>query len=79
MKATIFSGWHLMRFLRLGMGSLMIVQSFQMHDKLIGVLALFLLYQAIFNKGCCGANACTTDIPHKKSEQTEDISFEEIK
>jgi hypothetical protein len=80
MKETILTGWHLMRLLRLGMGTLMAVQFFQTSDKLVGALGLLLLYQAIFNKGCCGANGCATSPKSlKKEDKIEDISFEEVK
>lgn len=68
-----------MRFLRLGMGILMMVQSLQMHDKLIGAIAIILLYQALFNKGCCAANVCASPMPKQTSNNTEEISFEEVK
>lgn len=79
MKATLLSGWHFMRFLRLGMGIIFMIQAVQMQDKLIGVFALIFLYQAIFNKGCCGANACAKPTNTVPTEQIEDISFEEVK
>lgn len=68
-----------MRFLRLGMGISMMVQSVQMHDKLIGAIAIILLYQALFNKGCCAANACASPMPKQTSNSTEEINFEEVK
>lgn len=68
-----------MRFLRLGMGILMIIQSVQMKDKLIGAIALILLYQALFNKGCCAAQSCASPMPKQTNTTTEDISFEEVK
>lgn len=79
MKQTLFSGWHLMRFLRLGMGILMAVQFFQTNDKIVGVIGLLLLYQALFNKGCCGANDCASSAKKSSNKAIEDINFEEIK
>lgn len=79
MKVTLLSGWNLMRFLRLGMGTLMAIQFFQTSDKLVGLIGAFLLYQALFNKGCCGANGCATSPKNTNNNNIEDIKFEEIK
>lgn len=79
MKTILLSGWHFMRFLRLAMGIIFMIQAVQMQDKLIGVIALIFLYQAIFNKGCCGVNACAKRTNTVSTEQIEDISFKEIK
>lgn len=79
MKETLLSGWHFMRFLRLGMGSLMAIQFFQTSDKLVGVIGLLLLYQALFNKACCGANGCASNTKNTTKDHIEDINFEEIK
>ncbi|MES2478393.1 MAG: hypothetical protein V4561_04870 [Bacteroidota bacterium] len=79
MKQTLLTGWHFMRFLRLGLGTLMTIQFFQTSDKLVGAIGTSLLYQALFNKGCCGSNGCATS-PKKSSNNTiEDINFEEVK
>lgn len=79
MKETLLKGWHLMRILRLGMGSLMVVQFIQTSDKLVGLIGALLLYQALFNKGCCSNNGCAATPQNKANNKIEDISFEEIK
>lgn len=79
MKETLLTGWHFMRFLRLGMGTLMAVQFFQTSDKLVGLIGALLLYQALFNKGCCGANGCATSPKSTTNNNIEDINFEEVK
>lgn len=48
-----------MRWLRLGLGLLLAVQAYQMHDTLSGLLAGFLFFQALTNTGCCGNNNCS--------------------
>ena len=68
-----------MRFLRLVMGVLMAVQFFQTSDKIVGVVGLLLLYQAVFNKGCCANNNCATSPKSTPNNNIEDINFEEVK
>ncbi len=62
-KQTLLTGWNFMRWLRLGLGALMAVQAWQMHDTLSGLLAGFFIFQAVSNTGCCANNNCS--IPHK--------------
>lgn len=76
-KETLLNNWHIMRIARLGLGIYFIVYAFQMHNLLPGLIATFLLYQAITNSGCCGAEGC--NIPTTKKTNTKDIEFEEIK
>ena len=45
-----------MRWLRLSLGVFIGVQAFQTHDLLSGAIALFFLFQAVTNTGCCGDN-----------------------
>lgn len=59
-KETLFTGWHLMRWLRLIFGVFFMVQAIQMHDVLIGFIAGFFLLTAIANVGCCGARSCAS-------------------
>lgn len=79
MKSKLLNGWYFMRFLRLGMGTLMLTQAFQMSDKLLGFVGAILLIQALLNKGCCASGACTTPQKPNQNEQFEEIKFEEIK
>lgn len=79
MKETLLSGWNLMRFLRLGMGAIMAAQFFHTNDKLLGFIAALLLYQALFNKGCCANNECTPRHKTASVNDAEEVSFEEIK
>ena len=83
LKYRIKQGWSLMRFIRLGLAIVVIVEAFKSSELLFGLLGGLLLFQAAFNYGCCGAVAC--DINHTSragqslEETTKDITFEEIK
>jgi len=77
-REILFSDWHLMRWLRLGLGVYIAVQAVQLHDMLAGVIAAFFLIQAITNTGCCGTRSCA--VPTKtNSDNTKEIDFEEVK
>lgn len=73
---TLLTGWHFMRWLRLGLGIFIAIQAIQNHDTLSGFIAAFFLFQAATNTGCCGSNGCA--VPIKKTN-IEEIEFEEVK
>ena len=66
MKQLLFSNWHLMRWIRLIVGLFLIEQAIQLHEILYGFMALFFLFQAVFNTGC-GLNGCAVS-PIKKNK-----------
>ena len=66
-KQMLFTNWHFMRLIRLSIGILIAVYAFNSHDSLLGIVASFLLFQAISNTGCCGANGC--DLPNSKNKK----------
>jgi hypothetical protein len=77
MKQVIFSNWNFMRFLRLGLGISIIVQSAMAGNLTMGILGLLFTAMPVFNIGCCGTAGCNT--PTKKtSETTKDITYEEV-
>lgn len=78
-RQTLFTGWNFMRWFRLGFGVFFGVQAIQNSDSLSGFIAVFFLFQAITNTGCCGVNGCAVPITKNKSDEIEDIEFEEIK
>lgn len=80
MMTSVFSGWDVMRLLRLGLGIYFGVQAYIRMDALSGFLGAFLLLQAITNTGCCATGQCT---PNSKSGgnkfEGEEVQFETIK
>ena len=78
-KQTLFTGWHLMRWIRLAFGIFFVVQAIQMHDALIGVAGGFFLFTSITNTGCCGAKGCAAPSQKGNTEAPKEITFEEIK
>lgn len=79
MKQVLFTGWHLMRWLRLVFGIFFLAQAIQMDDTLIGVIAGFFLFTALTNTGCCGPSGCSTSFRKTNTKEPEEITFEEIK
>ncbi len=68
-RQQLFTGWHFMRWLRLGMGILIIVQAVEIKNAFIGIIGAFFFLQSITGSGCCGANGCT--LPVKIKEENE--------
>ncbi len=76
---TLFTGWNFIRWLRLGFGIVIAIQAVETSDALSGAIAAFFLFQAVTNTGCCGANGCSVPVTKNKTDEIEDVSFEEIK
>lgn len=57
MKQLLFTNWHAMRWIRLVIGLFFIQQAIQFQHYLFGFVAVFFLFQAVFNTGC-GLNRC---------------------
>lgn len=70
---------NVLRGLRLVMGIVLGLQGLYFKDWLPGTLGLVLIFQAIFNTGCCMTGNCH----HQKEVRTEkpdnEIHFEEIR
>ena len=78
-KQTLFTNWHPMRWLRLGLGIIAGVQAIIFHDTLLGFLSAFLLFQTVTNTGCCNAGACAVPKQKIKKGAIQEIEFEEVK
>jgi len=78
-KQTLLTGWHFMRFLRLGLGIYIAIQAVETHSIFSGVVAVFFMFQAVTNTGCCGSNGCAVPIKKGNSDKIEEVEFEEIK
>jgi hypothetical protein len=78
-KDTLFTHWHFMRWLRLGLGLFMGMQAIQVQDTLAGFIAIFFLYQATTNTGCCGAEGCAVPSSSKTADKSNVVEYEEVK
>lgn len=68
MKKILFTNWHPMRWIRLAIGIFFIQQAFQYELFLLGFVAAFFLFQAVFNTGC-HLNGC--EVPSYKNNKDE--------
>ena len=78
-KQTLLTNWNFMRFLRLGIGIYIAVQAIETQSVFSGIVAVFFIYQAVTNTGCCGTNGCAVPIKKSNPDKKEDVDFEEIK
>jgi len=78
-KLTLFTHWNLMRWIRLAIGIYLAAQAMQMHDVLSGIVSAFFLFQALTNTGCCGVNGCARPATSKKSDDFQEVEYDEIK
>ena len=73
------AAWNLVRWIRFGLGTSLLIQGIVYKDSLSGLFGALLFYQAITNTGCCGVSGCTTDHNPKNSSQDSITEFVEIK
>lgn len=78
-KETLFQNWNFMRILRLGLGIYIAIQAVETLSILSGIVAVFFIFQAVTNIGCCGSNGCAITTRKIKSDKTEEVELEEIK
>lgn len=72
----IFNNWSVMRWIRLVLGSIALVQVFMPGDSMLGLLGGFLVFTAIANVGCCGGGACTINSRAGKSNKR--VAYEKV-
>jgi hypothetical protein len=78
-KQRIFTNWHLMRLIRLGLSVWLVIMAVQEKDILMGAVGAFFLYTAIAGVGCCGPSGCYTTQNNDSGEDLKDTEYEEIK
>ncbi|MCD6012124.1 MAG: hypothetical protein K0Q79_1986 [Flavipsychrobacter sp.] len=81
MKQRLFTNWHLMRILRLGIGIWLLIAGIIMKDWAAGFFSVFFLYQAVTDTGCCSASGCSPMVNKtgKKVTDVPETEYEEIK
>lgn len=67
-KNTFLSNWHFMRWLRLIIGLIVLVEAFRASSGWLGLMAALFLYQAIFNAGCCCAGS-SCSVPAERPDK----------
>jgi hypothetical protein len=80
LKQQIFSNWHPMRWILLGMSVVLAYNYFVYGASVSGVLALFLGFQAITNTGCLmGQCAPSLRDGDTSGFNEHEVVFEEVK
>lgn len=74
----LLTDWHLMRFVRLGIGLAIGFNAWQEGSGMIGLLAGLLIFQALSNTGCGGSGGCAVPSNSKSSGTENEITFTEI-
>jgi hypothetical protein len=68
MKQLLFTNWHAMRWIRLAIGLFLLQQAIQFQDMILSLMALFFLFQSVFNTGC-GLNGCSVPTYKKSNDE----------
>ncbi len=76
---TMMQGWHLMRFVRLGLGLVILVQSITTKDMMVAFLGGLIVFTALANVGCCGSNGCGITTKSTKANTIIDTEYEEVR
>ncbi len=78
-KQTLFTGWNLMRFLRLGFGIFFVIQAIQTSNTFMGLAGGFFLFTSLTNTGCCAGGSCAAPMTRADSTDIEEVTYEEVK
>lgn len=79
-KQQIFSNWHPLRWILLGMSGILAYNYFVYGASVSGVLALFLGFQAVTNSGCLmGQCSPGLQADNRSDFKEADVVFEEVK
>jgi hypothetical protein len=71
MDHSLFSNWHLSRWIALLAGAFFAAQALYYWEAVPGVLGIFLLYQAITGSGCLGYGSCDVDLATQQEKDKE--------
>jgi hypothetical protein len=80
MKQRILSGWNFVRVLWLVMGIGISIQAVTERNYLMLFPALYFVFAAIANIGCCASGGCATNFNNNnsKKESITEIEYKEI-
>ena len=68
-----------MRFIRLGLGLVILVQSITTKDMMFAFLGGLIVFTALANVGCCGSNGCGITNESTKTNTIIDTEYEEVR
>ncbi|MBI5371852.1 MAG: hypothetical protein HZA79_07485 [Sphingobacteriales bacterium] len=75
----IKNGWTTLKFIRVGLGGLILYSSID-EGQVPGIFlgAFFLVFALLTDGVCCAGNACYTAPPATKTKSIENIEYEEL-
>ena len=76
-RVGILGNWNFLRFVRLALGIMIIIQAVVVKDWVMGFLGIFFTIMPLFNMGCCASGGCATPLK-KKTEHSKEIIYEEV-
>ncbi|HPH24095.1 MAG TPA: hypothetical protein PLW32_09440 [Chitinophagaceae bacterium] len=74
----ILQGWNFVRILRLVFGIIILIQGIVQADYLFAFIGVVFAALSVANIGCCGTQACATNIQTKSTQNIKDVSYEEV-
>ena len=77
MLKNVVQNWGLMRIIRLVIGGYALFEAIKSYDTLMGLLGFVLVGMAILNVGC-GAQGCGVPVNKSTSNESDEVSYEEI-
>ncbi len=69
-------GWNVFRIIRLLIGMIALVQGIIQKEGLMLLAGSWILFSALFNKGCCGPAGCS--VPASKQHANKEVDYEEV-
>ena len=69
-------GWNAFRIIRLLIGIGALVQGIIQKEGLVLVAGSWILFGALFNRGCCGSGGCS--VPKSKQNPGKEVEYEEV-
>ncbi len=70
--------WNLMRFVRLVLGIIIIIQGIITKQYIFALIGLLFAAMALLNIGCCGTMVCNNSKTANSESTTKEISYEEV-
>lgn len=78
MKQLLLNNWTLLRFIRLALGIIIIVQGVIAGSALFALAGILFTGMALFNTGCCATDNCRAGKKITVKENTHEIKYEEV-
>ena len=77
MLTNLTQNWGLMRIIRLLIGGYALIEAYHGYDTLMAMLGFVLVGMAVLNAGC-GAQGCGVPMNKSTSNETDEVSYEEV-